>query len=388
MRFYLRCFDKVRSTYPRGGKGVVRSSRSSTRPLSTRLPHCTPTIRLFQVEAQQHIIMSLKRKAADLTVASVAAGSSAKKSKADAPITSFFGQPKNNNTSKHAPSTESTTESTTKSPTSSGGDLAKPVVSTFDKEAWLATLSDETKSLLQLEIHTLHHTWLAALRDDLTTPSFLELKRFLKREAEAGHTIFPPSADVYAWSRHTPLPAVKAVILGQDPYHNYGQAHGLCFSVRPPTKAPPSLKNIYTALKHDQPSFRPPPRESGLLTPWADRGVLLLNTCLTVRAHAANSHANHGWEKFTRRVLEVVAATRTRGVVFLAWGKPAQSRCARLNFSRHLLLTSVHPSPLSAHRGFFECGHFNKTNEWLRQRYGADGVIDWDLNVAPEETGT
>ena len=153
-------------------------------------------------------------------------------------------------------------------------------------------------------------------------------------------------------SRHTPLNTVKAVIIGQDPYHNLNQAHGLCFSVRPPTPAPPSLKNIYTTIKKDYPAFKAPPKNGGLLTPWADRGVLLLNTCLTVRAHEANSHANHGWEKFTQKVIDTVAKVRTRGVVFLAWGTPASKRVAKVNRERHSILQSVHPSPLSAAKGF------------------------------------
>ena len=153
-------------------------------------------------------------------------------------------------------------------------------------------------------------------------------------------------------SRHTPLNTVKAVILGQDPYHNFNQAHGLCFSVRPPTPAPPSLKNIYIAIAKDYPTFKPPPKNGGLLTPWADRGVLLLNTCLTVRAHDANSHANKGWEKFTQKVIDTVAKARTRGVVFLAWGAPAGKRVAKIDRKRHCILQSVHPSPLSASKGF------------------------------------
>ena len=152
-------------------------------------------------------------------------------------------------------------------------------------------------------------------------------------------------------SRHTPLSTVKVVILGQDPYHNFNQAHGLCFSVRAPTPAPPSLKNIYIALKKDYPDFKAPPKNGGLLTPWADRGVLLLNTCLTVRAHEANSHSGKGWERLTQRVIETVAKQRTQGVVFLAWGTPAAKRVVGIP-SKHLVLKSVHPSPLSASRGF------------------------------------
>jgi len=181
-------------------------------------------------------------------------------------------------------------------------------------------------------------------------------------------------------SRHTPFHTVKVVILGQDPYHNHNQAHGLAFSVRPPTPAPPSLKNMYKALKNDYPTFAPPPRNAGLLTPWADRGVLLLNTCLTVRAHEANSHANRGWERFTQKVIDLVATRRTRGVAFLAWGNHAGKRVQKVDAVRHLVLKSVHPSPLSASHGFFDCGHFRKANEWLIKRYGPDGEIDWSLS--------
>jgi uracil-DNA glycosylase len=142
------------------------------------------------------------------------------------------------------------------------------------------------------------------------------------------------------------------VILGQDPYHNHNQAHGLCFSVRPPTPAPPSLVNIYKCLKNDYPTFQEPPKRGGLLTPWADRGVLLLNTCLTVRAHEANSHSGKGWERFTQKVIDTVVKNRPNGVVFLAWGTPAQKRVVGINGQKHLILKSVHPSPLSAARGF------------------------------------
>lgn len=171
------------------------------------------------------------------------------------------------------------------------------------------------------------------------------------------------------------------VIVGQDPYHNDGQAHGLAFSVKPPVKPPPSLKNIYIALQKDYPNtFQPPPpQQGGLLTSWAERGVLMLNTCLTVRAHEANSHSNHGWERFTQRIIDLVAQRRARGVVFVAWGSPAAKRVVKIDEQRHLVLRSVHPSPLSAHRGFFDCGHFRAANAWLIKRYGAEGEIDWSL---------
>ncbi|KAF2144415.1 uncharacterized protein K452DRAFT_356618 [Aplosporella prunicola CBS 121167] len=309
--------------------------------------------------------MSLKRKAANQTSAE------AKKPKANGSITAFFGPPK-----------------PVSSSTMSTDPARAPVVAKFDKDKWIEGLTEEQKELLQLEIETLHESWLAHLKDEITSKEFLALKAFLKQEGASGTKIFPPMEDVYSWSRHTPLNTVKAVILGQDPYHNYNQAHGLCFSVRPPTAAPPSLKNIYIALKKDYPSFEAPPKNGGLLTPWADRGVLLLNTCLTVRAHDANSHAGKGWERFTQKVIETVNRVRTHGVVFLAWGTPAQKRVTGVNGSRHLVLKSVHPSPLSAHRGFFECGHFKKANEWLEQRYGKEnGPIDWNLNVDPEDAG-
>ncbi|MCJ1296825.1 uracil DNA glycosylase [Xylographa carneopallida] len=305
----------------------------------------------------------LKRKATDLAAAD------AKKPKANGSITAFFGAPK-------ASSTTSTTSS-----------AAAPPSAKFDKDAWVAKLTDEQKALLQLEIDTLHESWLAHLKDEVLTEKFLSLKRFLQKEKQDGKQIFPPLEDVYSWSRHTPLPTVKAVILGQDPYHNVHQAHGLCFSVRPPTPAPPSLKNIYTAIKKDYPAFTPPPRNGGLLTPWADRGVLMLNTCLTVRAHSANSHANRGWEEFTQKVIDTVARVRTKGVVFLAWGMPAKKRVKGVAKPKHCVLESVHPSPFSAANGFFDCGHFRKANVWLKERYGDDGEIDWNLDVPAEEAG-
>ncbi|KAL8797672.1 MAG: hypothetical protein Q9195_000024 [Heterodermia aff. obscurata] len=342
---------------------------------------------------------SLKRKAADLP------GSSSKKPKANATITSFFAAPKQPASSPISKNDDAKNEvepSSSKSSPPPSSAPPQPPSSTntvsafsslgapspaqkFDKKAWVEKLPQEQKDLLALEIHSLHETWLAVLKEEILTKEFLELKRFLKREREAGKTIFPPAEDVYSW--HTPLPSVKAVIIGQDPYHNINQAHGLCFSVRAPTPAPPSLKNMYIALKKDYPTFMSPPKNGGLLTPWADRGVLLLNTCLTVRAHEANSHAGKGWERFTQKVIDIVAQRRTKGVVFLAWGKPAGERVKKVDKLRHCILQSVHPSPLSAARGFFDCGHFKKTNEWLKQRYGEDGEIDWNLDVPPVEAG-
>ncbi|KAI1127126.1 uracil-DNA glycosylase [Nemania abortiva] len=304
---------------------------------------------------------SLKRKGAAATAADAS-----KKAKTNGSITSFFGAPK--------ASTSSAGGSASSSFSSSNP------ASKFNKEAWVATLTPEQKRHLGLEISTLDPSWLALLKDEIVKPEFIALKKFIENEVRSGETVFPPSDDVYSWSRHTPFHTVKCVILGQDPYHNHNQAHGLCFSVRPPTPAPPSLKNMYKALEKDYPSFKPPARSGGLLTPWAERGVLMLNTCLTVRAHAANSHQKRGWEAFTQKVIDLVAQKRTRGVVFLAWGKPAGDRVAKVDTKRHLVLKSVHPSPLSASRGFFDCGHFKKTNEWLSSRYGPDGEIDWNLS--------
>jgi uracil-DNA glycosylase len=146
--------------------------------------------------------------------------------------------------------------------------------------------------------------------------------------------------------------------------------------------APPSLANIFGALEKDYPGeFKRPPNKGGLLTPWADQGVLLLNTVLTVRAHEANSHQKKGWEKFTQRVIDVVAKRREGGVVFLAWGKPAQERITGVNGTKHLVLKGIHPSPLAARAGDFKtCGHFRKANEWLRERYGVEGEVDWRLD--------
>lgn len=299
--------------------------------------------------------MSLKRKAA------AAATDATKKPKQNGSITAFFGAPK--------PDPNKQTAAAAK----------------FNKDEWVANLTDEQKELLQLEIDTLHESWFPHLKDVLVTPQFLQLKRFLKQELQSGKTVYPPMKDVYSWSRHTPLNTVKVVITGQDPYHGPNQAHGLCFSIRPPNPAPPSLQNIYKALKKEYPDYKPPPNRGGLLTPWAERGVLLINTCLTVRRGEANSHSGKGWEQLMQKVIDTVAKVRTNGVVFLAWGTPAQQRTKGIPVDKHLVLKSVHPSPLSAARGFFDCGHFTKCNEWLVQRYGKDGGINWDLNVDPEK---
>ncbi|KAI5797934.1 uracil-DNA glycosylase [Peziza echinospora] len=256
-------------------------------------------------------------------------------------------------------------------------------VSKFDKEGWYNGLNDEQKELLKLEYETLHVSWLAELRETLVSPGFLELKRFLAEEKGRGKVVFPVEEDIYSWSRYCPFNTVKIVILGQDPYHGPNQAHGLSFSVRPPTRAPPSLANMYKALAKDYPSFKKPPNNGGLLSPWAEQGVLMLNACLTVRQAEANSHAKKGWEILTEKVIELVSEKRRNGVVFMAWGTFAQTRCKGVDKKKHLVLQSVHPSPLSASRGFFDCGHFKKANEFLEQKYGPTGVVDWNLDRAP-----
>ncbi|KAK1832826.1 uracil-DNA glycosylase-like protein [Podospora conica] len=310
---------------------------------------------------------TLKRKAANQT-----AGSDAKKTKQNGNIMSFFAAPKPAAASASTPSSKSSASASEPATTTTSSPK-------FDKQKWVDALTPEQRELLQLEIDTLDVSWLALLKDEILTKEFLDLKRWLARETREKRTWFPPAEDVYSWSRYTPFPTVKVVIVGQDPYHNVSQAHGLAFSVRAPTPAPPSLRNMYICLKNDYPTFVPPPAKGGLLTPWAQRGVLMLNTCLTVRAHEANSHANHGWERFTQRVIDLVAAQRARGVVFMAWGTPAGKRVQKVDGKRHLVLKAVHPSPLSASRGFFTCGHFRKANEWLVTRYGEGGAVDWAL---------
>jgi uracil-DNA glycosylase len=257
----------------------------------------------------------------------------------------------------------------------------------FDKQKWVNGLTPEEKELLTDEISHIHISWLAVLYKELTKPYFLNLKRFLK--SQAGKTIFPPRDQVYSWSKLTPLPEVKCLILGQDPYHNHNQAHGLAFSVLEPTRPPPSLLNIYKTLAIDFPEFKIPEYKElvkqgtpggGNLTSWAKRGILMLNAVLTVEAHKANSHAKRGWEQFTEQVIKAaVDYHQSTGFVIMAWGSPAQSRVAKLNqnLSNFLVLKTVHPSPLSASRGFFVLEVFKKCNEWLQTQ--GKQKIDWGL---------
>ena len=185
--------------------------------------------------------------------------------------------------------------------------------------------------------------------------------------------IFPPVDDVFNAFNYTPLSKVKCVIIGQDPSHNVGQAHVLCFSVKPGVDIPPSLVNIYKEL-HDDIGFQIP--DNGYLEKWAKQGVLMLNTVLTVRAHEANSHKGLGWEKFTDAVIKVLNE-QDRPIVYLLWGAPAQKKAAKVDNSKHLLLKAPHPSPLSSYRGFFGCKHFSKANEFLKEN-GLE-PIEWSL---------
>ena len=185
--------------------------------------------------------------------------------------------------------------------------------------------------------------------------------------------IFPPGDDIFNAFHLTPLSQVKVVILGQDPYHGEGQAHGLCFSVKPDVEIPPSLVNIYKELEEDLGCYIP---NNGYLVKWAQQGVLLLNTVLTVRAHQANSHRGIGWEEFTDAAIRVLAA-QERPMVFILWGRPAQAKKSMLDPAKHLIIESPHPSPLSAFRGFFGSRPFSRTNEWL-ESHGMT-PIDWQI---------
>ena len=214
--------------------------------------------------------------------------------------------------------------------------------------------------------------WLKPLSEEFRKPYYRELYNFINHEYRTS-AVYPKPDDIFNALHLTPLGNVKAVILGQDPYHNENQAHGLAFSVRPETEIPPSLVNIYQELHDDLGCYIP---DNGYLVKWAQQGVLLLNTVLTVRAHAPASHQGRGWEHFTDAVISAVNASE-RPVVFMLWGRPAQSKEILLNNPAHLILKAPHPSPLSAYRGFFGCRHFSKANEFLKSN-GAT-PIDWQI---------
>lgn len=215
--------------------------------------------------------------------------------------------------------------------------------------------------------------WLLCLQDEFTKPYYKELYQFVRQEYNT-RVVYPPADDIFNAFHFTPLSKVKVLILGQDPYHGEHQAHGLCFSVLPDQpELPPSLQNIYKELQDDLGCYIP---NNGYLKKWADQGVLLLNTVLTVRAHQAGSHQGKGWEQLTDAIIQAVNE-QDRPIVYLLWGKPAQSKISMLTNPKHLILTAPHPSPLSAYRGFFGCKHFSKTNEFLKEK----GIepIDWQI---------
>ena len=218
----------------------------------------------------------------------------------------------------------------------------------------------------------IQNDWLAPLSPEFKKPYYAELYKKIKEEYST-RQIFPPADEIFTAFELTPLSEVKVVIIGQDPYHGDGQAHGLCFSVKPDIETPPSLVNIYKELNSDLGCDIP---NNGYLTKWAKQGVLMLNTVLTVRAHQANSHRGIGWETFTDAAIRVLNE-QDRPIVYLLWGKPAQMKKSMLNNPKHLILEAPHPSPLSAYRGFFGSKPFSKTNQFLQDRGVAP--IDWQI---------
>lgn len=215
--------------------------------------------------------------------------------------------------------------------------------------------------------------WLDSVSAEFKKPYYRDLYDFVKKEYST-HVVYPSADDIFNALHLTPLSEVKVLILGQDPYHNEHQAHGLSFSVLPDQKEiPPSLQNIYKELQDDLGCYIP---DNGYLEKWAKQGVLLLNTVLTVRAHQANSHQGKGWEHFTDAIIQAVNA-QDRPVVYMLWGRPAQSKIPMLTNPKHLILKAPHPSPLSAYRGFFGCKHFSRANAFLEEHGVAP--IDWQI---------
>ncbi|HHW4680920.1 MAG TPA: uracil-DNA glycosylase [Xylella taiwanensis] len=225
-----------------------------------------------------------------------------------------------------------------------------------------------TESRIQLE-----SSWKARVGSWLLRQEMLDLASFLRARKVAGVRVYPPGSQIFAAFEATPFERVKVVILGQDPYHGYGQAHGLCFSVRPGMPVPPSLLNIYKEIEDDLGLLRP---DHGCLLPWAERGVLLLNAVLTVEDGRAGAHQGRGWEGFTDHVVDTLNRER-EGLVFMLWGSYAQAKGKVIDTRRHCILNAAHPSPLSAHRGFLGCRHFSLGNQYLSQRGLAP--VDWSL---------
>jgi uracil-DNA glycosylase len=219
----------------------------------------------------------------------------------------------------------------------------------------------------------LHPNWLAHLAKEFELPYMKQLKQFLLEQKQSGKVIYPESKNIFNAFNSTPLDHVKVVILGQDPYHGPQQAHGLCFSVQPGIPTPPSLQNMFKEIQRDL-QFPIPPH--GFLQTWADQGVFLLNSTLTVEQARAGSHQGQGWEQFTDRAIQVVNEQR-EGIVFLLWGSYAQKKGQFIDGRKHLILRAPHPSPLSAYRGFMGCGHFSQVNQYLEQH--GQTPIDWRL---------
>lgn len=218
----------------------------------------------------------------------------------------------------------------------------------------------------------IENDWLEPLKPEFAKPYYKKLYQKVIEEYNT-YEIFPEPNDIFNAFALTPLHKVKVIILGQDPYHGEGQAHGLCFSVKPGVDIPPSLLNIYKELQYDMGCEMP---NNGYLVKWAEQGVLMLNTVLTVRAHQANSHRGIGWEEFTDAAIRILNK-QNRPIVFILWGRPAQMKKSMLDNPNHLILESSHPSPLSAYRGFFGSRPFSKTNEFLCQH--GEKPIDWQI---------
>ena len=219
----------------------------------------------------------------------------------------------------------------------------------------------------------LEPSWKTALLPEFEKPYMRQLRDFLLAEKRARKVVYPKGSEIFAALNLTPLPKVRVVVIGQDPYHGPNQAHGLCFSIRPGVPRPPSLENIFQEVSDDVAGGEIPPRH-GCLIPWAQQGVLLLNSVLTVERGRAGSHQGRGWETFTDRVVELIK-DESESVVFMLWGSYAHRKGALVDTRRHLVLTAPHPSPLSANRGFFGCRHFSSANRYLKAR-GFD-PIDW-----------
>jgi len=219
----------------------------------------------------------------------------------------------------------------------------------------------------------IHPSWHSVLEPEFSKHYMAQLRQFLQQEKQVGKTIFPPGGQIFNAFNSTPFDQVKVVVLGQDPYHGAGQAHGLCFSVMPGVRIPPSLQNIYKELHSD---LGIPVPDHGCLQPWAEQGVLLLNATLTVEESKAGAHQGRGWEQFTDAAVHALAEQR-EGLVFILWGSYAQKKGAFIDGSRHLVLKGPHPSPLSAHRGFFGTRPFSQANAYLQSR--GQAPIDWAL---------